>query len=584
MARKKTPTLLPDASCLQLIRLEADEQSLIAIVTTTSSGALCPLCQCCSQSIHSRYTRVVADFPWAGWGVRLELHVRRFFCQNQECVRRIFTERLPGVVAPSARRTTRLTDLLTLIGFALGGEAGNCLVERRGLEATPETLLRLIRQQEERQVPTPRVLGVDDFCFCRRSRYGAILIDLERRVPIDLLPDREAETLKKWLLAHPGVEIISRDRGGAFAEGARQGAPRARQIADRWHLLANLADAMQGFFLTKQPLLKSLTHAPSTEAPSEVSPPEPVPWHTGMTKRQEEKSLHLHQQRVELYHQIHDLVAKQVDVANIARQIGVSRQTVYNYLQMKQPPERTRIHRGGKSFIAPYKDYLVQRWNEGCRSAQQMYREIKEQGYSGSDTAVGRFVAPLRAQKGKARSFKSVEPEPATMVSREEVKKKRSPTALQVAHWMTFKEEQRLEWQQTYLIQLCQEDPQIAQTYELIQEFTTLLREREGERFEAWLDRVEKQGVSELQSFANGLKKDYDAVKAGLTLSWSNGQTEGQVHRLKLIKRQMYGRGSFTLLRKRVLHRAETKRRQRHAQEESRGLGRRLGDQLALAD
>lgn len=289
MAHKKSPTLLPDASCLQLIRLEADEQSLLAIVATTSSGALCPLCQCCSQSIHSRYTRVVADLPWAGWGVRLELHVRRFFCTNKECSRRIFTERLPGVVAPSARRTTRLTDLLTLIGFALGGEAGNCLVERMGLEATPETLLRLMRQQEERQVPTPRVLGVDDFCFCRRKSYGAILIDLERRVPIDLLPDREAETLKKWLLAHPGVEIISRDRGGAFAEGARQGAPRARQIADRWHLLANLADAMQSFFLTKQPLLKSLTHAPSTEAPSEVSPPEPVPWHTGMTKRKARK-------------------------------------------------------------------------------------------------------------------------------------------------------------------------------------------------------------------------------------------------------------------------------------------------------
>lgn len=198
MARsKKSPTLLPDPSGLQLIRLEADEQSIIAIVATTSLGAHCPHCQCHCERIHSRYTRMVADLPWAGWAVRLELHVRRFFCQNKACPRRIFTERLPGVVAPSARRTTRLTDLLTLIGFGMGGEVGNCLVERMGLEASPETLLRLVRQQEERQVPTPRVLGVDDFCFCRRRSYGAILIDLERRVPIDLLPESRGRDVQK---------------------------------------------------------------------------------------------------------------------------------------------------------------------------------------------------------------------------------------------------------------------------------------------------------------------------------------------------------------------------------------------------
>jgi len=142
MARpKKSLTILPDPSGLQLLRLEADEQSIIAVVATTSSGALCPLCQGHSESIHSRYTRMVTDLPWAGWAVRLELHVRRFFCQNKECPRRVFTERLPGVVASYARRTTRLCDLLTLIGFAMGGEAGNCLVERMGLEAIPETRL-----------------------------------------------------------------------------------------------------------------------------------------------------------------------------------------------------------------------------------------------------------------------------------------------------------------------------------------------------------------------------------------------------------------------------------------------------------
>jgi predicted transcriptional regulator len=182
---------------------------------------------------------------------------------------------------------------------------------------------------------------------------------------------------------------------------------------------------MQSFFLSKQSLLKSLIQKSAAEVP-----PELAPWHTGMTKRQEEKSQRLHQQRVELYHQILDLAAKKIDVATIARKLGVSRQTVYTYLQMRQPPERTRIHQGGKRLIDSYKEYLVGRWNEGCRSAQQMYREIKEQGYTGSSTAIGRFVAPLRAHKGKARSFKSVEPELATMVNPKEVKKKRPPTAL----------------------------------------------------------------------------------------------------------------------------------------------------------
>ena len=551
MARRTSPTLLPDAPGLQLVRLEADEQFLLVVVATTSPEALCPLCQCRSESIHSRYMRVVADLPWAGWAVRLELRVRRFFCQNQACTRRIFTERLPGVVAPSARRTTRLTDLLTLIGFALGGEAGNRLVERMGLETTPETLLRLIRTQTERQVPTPRVLGVDDFSFCRRKSYGAILIDLERRVPIDLLPDREAETLKKWLLAHPGVEIISRDRGGAFAEGARQGAPEARQVADRWHLLANLSEAMKTFFLHKQAQLKALVQKPSETISSEETEQLP-PWYVGRTKRQEAKSEALHQERVERYHKIHELHAKKAEIATIAHQMGLSRQAVYNYLKMEQPPERTRINQQRKPLIEPYKEYLIKRWNEGCRNAQLVYRELKEQGYTGSDQPVQRYFVQFRKKKDR-RKFKQVDPANEAPV---QAPPKRPPTASQVAHWITFKEDQRLEWQQKYLTQLCEADDEIAQASVLIEDFTTMLRERGGERFDAWLDRVEKQGVSELQSFANGLKKDYDAVKAGLTLEWSQGQVEGQVHRLKLIKRQMYGRGSFNILRKRVLQRA----------------------------
>jgi transposase len=552
MARPTSPTLLPDASGLHLVRLEADEQFILAVVETTSPEALCPLCQCRSQNVHSRYVRVVADLPWAGWAVRLELHVRRFFCLNKECMRQIFTERLPHVVAPYARRTTRLTDLFTLIGFALGGEAGKRLVDGMGLETSPDALLRLVRAQQESQVPTPRVLGVDDFCFCRRRSYGAILIDLERRVPIDLLPDREAETFKKWLLAHRGVQIISRDRGGAFADGARQGAPQAQQIADRWHLLANLSETMKGFFLNKQAQLKALVQKPPEDLCEEEAK-QLAPWQTSMRKHLEAKSLQLHQERVTRYKQIHELHAKKVNPTTIARQVGVSRQCVYEYLRMQQPPERTHIVPSRQPMLEPYKDYLVRRWNEGCRNAQQAYREVKEQGYPGGDSNIVRFFGHLRKHFNQSGTFKEVDPATQTPV---QAPPKRPPSASQVAHWITFKEEQRLDWQKKYLAQLCEADQEIRETYELITDFTTMLRERQGERLDAWLQKVETQGIVELKNFAQGVKRDYDAVKAGLTLEWSNGQTEGQVNRLNLLKRQMYGRGRFDLLRKRVLKRA----------------------------
>ena len=550
MTRPTHPTLLPDASCLHLVRLEAEEQFIRAVVVTTASEALCPLCQCRSESVHSRYVRFVADLPWAGWAVRLELHVRRFFCLNKACVRQIFTERLPNVVAPYARRTMRLGDLFTLIGFALGGEAGKRLVDGMGLEISPDTLLRLVREQQESQVQTPRVLGVDDFSFCRRRSYGAILIDLERRIPIDLLPDREAETFKKWLLAHPGVEIISRDRGGAFAEGAKLGVPDAQQVADRWHLLANLSEALKTFFARKQAQLKALVQKPS-ESFSEEEAKRLPPWYKGCTNSKQKRNDAQHQERVERYQKVHELRAQGAEITLIAHQTGLSRHTVYTYLKMEHPPSRKTGKRSG-SVIDLHKEYLVKRWNDGVRNAQQVYREIKEMGYTGSDQPIQRYFVQFRQAKD-FRKFKQVDPAQETPVK---APPKRPPTASQVAHWITFKEDQRLEWQKKYLSQLCEADQEIREANALIQEFTIMLREREGERFDAWLERVEKQGVSELQSFANGLKKDYDAVKAGLTLEWSNGQTEGQVHRLKLLKRQMYGRGRFDLLRKRVLKRA----------------------------
>jgi transposase len=343
--------LLPDPTSLHLLHRQAEGNVITLVVRTTACEAKCSLCEETSTRVHSRYTRLLADLPCIGHAVRLKLHLRRFFCEKPECQRRIFAERLPHVVAPYARRTLRLHQLLTLIGFAVGGEAGRKLVAGRKLSTSPDTLLRLIHTAQDPSHATPRVLAVDDFAFRRRRTYGTILIDLEKHLPVDLLPDREAETLAKWLIEHPGVELVSRDRGGDYAKGAKQGAPDAKQRAARWHLVKHLSESMHRSFLRKPPPLKAASAEPTSNSAQEAG--RTVPWHTGMTKRHEDKSQQDHQERVERSHEIQELFAKQVDVANIARQVGLSRQGVYLALQMKQPPPRTRIHRPGGSNLEP---------------------------------------------------------------------------------------------------------------------------------------------------------------------------------------------------------------------------------------
>jgi transposase len=426
-------------------------------------------------------------------------------------------------------------------------------MEGLGLQTSPATLLRIISLAPERKYATPHVLGVDDFSFRRGCIFGTILIDLEKRVPIDLLPDREAITLEKWLVAHPGVEIVSRDRAGNYAEGSRKGAPQAKQVADRFHLLLNLSETLEDFFRNQSTALKEAV-IDTTESGAPTEQKRAVrPSQRGYSQKQEEKSVQLHQDRVALSHRIHDLHEKKVDIADIARQVGVARRTVYHYLKMQQPPERTRLQnrKARPKKIVAYQEYLLRRWNEGCRNARQLHREIVEQGYAASYANVERFLGQFRTKEHK---FKREEPSKEPIVA---PSTKRPPSARQVARWMTLPAERRLDWQNAYLERLCQADPVIARTAELMLSFATMLRERQGEQqLDGWLEQVEEQGVCELRSFAQGLRKDYDAVKAGLTLPWSNGQVEGQVHRLKMIKRQMYGRAEFQMLRKRVLHRA----------------------------
>jgi transposase len=206
-------------------------------VTAIAPHAPCPLCHTPATRVHSRYHRALADVPWGAYAVRIQLQVRKWFCDMSTCPRRIFTERLPTVVAPWARRTLRLAHRLLAYGLALGGEAGARLAASLGLAPSPATLLRLVQAAAAPAPVTPRIIGVDEWAWRRGQRYGTILVNLEDHRVLDLLPERSAESVAAWLAQHPTVRVICRDRGALYADGIHRGAPQAVQVVDRFHLV-----------------------------------------------------------------------------------------------------------------------------------------------------------------------------------------------------------------------------------------------------------------------------------------------------------------------------------------------------------
>jgi Transposase/zinc-finger of transposase IS204/IS1001/IS1096/IS1165 len=205
--------------------------------------------------MHGHYERTVADLPCAGRRVILALTVRKFVCRTPTCPQRIFTERLPELVHSYARMTNRLREALIALGLAASAQVCSRLAPKLGLQLSPPTLLRYLRTVSCAAPTSVRILGIDDWAWKKGQLYGTLLVDLERRCPIEILPDRREETVRVWLLAHPEIEVISRDRGGEYAAAAKKGAPQAQQIADKFHLLLNLREKLKELMGRKQKLL-----------------------------------------------------------------------------------------------------------------------------------------------------------------------------------------------------------------------------------------------------------------------------------------------------------------------------------------
>jgi transposase len=540
--------ILADPAALKVEKILSKTDAITLVVRTSPAHALCPRCQKSSNKVHSRYLRTIADLPWQGVAVKLRLHTRKFFCLNQQCLQRIFCERLPKVVARYSRRTLRLNEALAIIGFALGGRAGARAARKLSMHSSRHTLLRRIRQSTLVQNPTPRVLGVDDWAFRRGQRYGTLLVDLEQRCPIDLLPDRDAETLACWLRANAGVEIISRDRSTSYADGPRAGAPSAIQVADRWHLLKNLGEAVERFLGNRHEFLRQAAAIITQSQLSSSSPvieAEPVTMLSSRNSQQIERN---RQKRHARYCEVLKLHREGVSMPGIAQMLKMGRRTVRKQIESNGFADHAPRPKRG-SQLEKHTAYLHRRRAGGCDNALQLWREIAEQGYSGKAAMVRRYIMRLR------KRMAGLTPDERERLLRSDTSFK-TPSAKRARWWLIGKAEDLTAEQQLFIQQLCRLCPDAGQAQDLVQDSQKIVNGREAERLDGLLDAAEQSGVVELQGFATGLRKDRDCVEAALKHHWSNGQVEGQVNRLKMIKRQMYGRANFDLLRARVLHRA----------------------------
>jgi transposase len=519
------PFALPGFNIKQV---ETHDDLLVIRASSIARTARCPCCGQTSTQVHCHYTRSPRDLPCNGRRVRLVLDVRRFRCANEHCARHTFAERIPHLVPVHGQRTTQLTHVLRAIVFEVTAEAGARITRHMNMPVSADTLLRIIRHTGLEPVPTPRVLGVDDWAFKKGNRYGTILVDLEQRYPVDLLPDRTTETLAAWLEAHPGIEVVSRDRSNEYIAAIQAGAPQAVQVADRWHLLRNLSDALLRLLEKHANALRLATKHVQGDtvgierhivtAPVIVGPP---------TRRQLR------------FNEVKRLVAEGYSQRVIARRLHMGRNTIRRYAALAELP-RYQLRRPRPSAITAYVPYLETRWMEGCQNSRVLWEGLRQQGYRGSHSSVRRFVQRYRT--GRQRTSSSLPPIVRTLSPRQ-------------AAWLLVRTPEQLSTEQeAYRAALCQVCPEIAVAYELAQRFVLMVRHRQVSELDSWLADAQVSAVSQIKTLAAGLRKDYNAVRAALELEWSNGPVEGHVNRLKVIKRDMYGRANFDLLRLRVLH------------------------------
>lgn len=542
--------IFPDLPSVEVEAIEEAEEITLTL-RTVSATAVCPSCGTPSSRVQSRLTRTLRDLPSVGHPVRLLIHVRRFFCRESTCTQKIFVERLPNLCYPHAQRTKRLQEALRQLGLVVGGQAGADLASELGISGSRDTILRLLCQLPAPVASEPHVIGLDDWAWKRRQRYGTLICDLERHQPIDVLPDRSVETVEAWLKQHPSVRVVSRDGSTEYASAIRKGAPQAQQVSDRWHLLKNLAACVCA------QMTKTLAQLRRAQ--------DPRPTQTQAIQQVQQAR---QAERMARYEQIVALQKQGMKSGEIASILSMSQRTLQRWIATGTIPYSRRKSPRPR-LIDPYKSYLLKRWRQGCQSGAQLARELRAKGYTGSDHGIYRYLETLKAvappSRGKRTSKRArahLSPALVTL----------SPSQ---ATWLFFRPEaDRKPEEQETLRQVRQASPHVEALYQLVEDFLHMVRERTADQLDEWLNKVEASHLQAFRPFVTGVQKDKEAVLAGLTLPWSTGPLEGQINRLKLIKRSMYGRAGFQLLRLRVLS-------QRKSLQERKNRGKKLSSTIS---
>ena len=534
-------TLLHLPKGFRVRALSCTEAQVQVTLTSTATNAPCPSCTIVSTRLHSHYQRRLIDVPCGGRSVLLLVQSHKWRCQNPFCVRKVFAERLTPLARVQAHMTQRCVAALQHVGVFVNGEGGVRLSQRLGITTSPTTLLRRVMDLPEPEVLPPVEIGIDDWAYRRGQRYGTIIVDHQRRRVIDLLPDREAATVATWLQAHPSLHLISRDRSREFAAAIAQGAPQTIQVLDRFHLLKNLTDLLPAILA---PCVRRVRHVYALAQPEPSVYPDPMQWKPVPSRQWEAQRLAHQHERNAQYERVLALRLQGRTTQQIAHQLGMSVRTVTRWLTTFRRDTRQRKR---ASIFDPYASYVLARWQQGCHNSVQLWTEITQQGFTGSQRLVHQFLTTLRQSDHQAMT---------TLPTLSTTLPIHRYTLTQMQWLLTRFPTELRETEQHDVTWLCAQDTTIASAYQVVQTFRRLLHERQDGQLATWATACDASAIPEFQRFIRHLREEWPHAVAASRLMASNGQTEGQVNKLKLIKRQTYGRAGFALLRQRVLHAA----------------------------